>query len=482
MSEGKRIVLIDTASTATDLAERLRMQGYTVILARHPSEGARLALSDPPSAVVADLWMPSISGVQLCRLLKAEPATSMVPVILRGPDAPRNHFWSERAGASDYVPQGRMGDLVRTLDRVIAAAPPSDGFFTTFSGEDDIRERIAARLDAALFESVLAAEVRALGTCGEFDRLFDLFSQFVARVTSYRWLAVSTLQPVRFGLHANPGARARAEGEAGAALGVEASRVSVVVEDEDAFDDDVGPAPIVMPIELAGMQLGQLALAPRGPVDAQTVELVRIIARELAGPIRMATLVEEAQRLARIDALTGLLNRRALATLVHTEIARSARYAVPFSFVLLDVDHFKSVNDERGHAAGDAVLAAIGRLLPASSRPTDYVGRWGGEEFVVALSHTSQSGALIAAERLRAAVEGLVVPDGHGGHIPVTASFGVACLVADDTLESLVERADRAMYAAKVGGRNRVVVAASDLEPVRLSPDSVGDPLEDSAS
>ncbi|MEO6952084.1 MAG: GGDEF domain-containing response regulator [Polyangia bacterium] len=481
MSDGKRIVLIDTAATATDLAERLRMQGYTVTLARHPSEGARLALSDPPSAVVADLWMPSISGVQLCRLLKAEPATSMVPVILRGPDAPRNHFWSERAGASDYVAQGRMGDLVRTLDRVIAAAPPSDGFFTTFSDEDDIRERIAARLDAALFESVLAAEVRALGTCGEFNRLFDLFSQFAARVTSYRWLAVSTVQPVRFGLHTNPNARDRAEREAAGALGIETSCVSVVVQDEDAFDDEVGPAAIIMPIELGGMQLGKLALAPRAPVDAQTVELVRIIARELAGPIRMATLVEESQRLARIDALTGLLNRRALATIVQTEVARSERYAIPFSFVLLDVDHFKSVNDERGHAAGDAVLAAIGKLLPASSRPTDSVGRWGGEEFVVALSHTNQSGALIAAERLRAAVEGLIVPDGRGGRIPVTASFGVACLVAGDTLESLVDRADRAMYAAKVGGRNRVVVAASDLQAAIPAAVAGAVPLEDVA-
>lgn len=136
-------------------------------------------------------------------------------------------------------------------------------------------------------------------------------------------------------------------------LAIEASRVSVVVEDEDVFDDDVGPAPIVMPIELGGMQLGQLA--PRGLVDAQTVELVRSIARELAGPIRMATLVEKALRLARIDALTGLLNRRALATLVHTEIARSARYAVPFSFVLVVAAHGLRRSVGRGRVRGRAL-------------------------------------------------------------------------------------------------------------------------------
>src|SRR5690606_21357612 len=93
-------------------------------------------------------------------------------------------------------------------------------FFTTFATRD-IRERIAAHLDAALFESVLAAEVRALGTCGAFDRLFDLFSQFVSRVATYRWLAVATRQPLRLGLHTNPRGRASAEQEACEALGLQ---------------------------------------------------------------------------------------------------------------------------------------------------------------------------------------------------------------------------------------------------------------------
>src|ERR1041385_1255302 len=98
------IVLIDPTTDATSaLAGRLQMQGYTVAVASDPATGARLALADPPQAVIGDLWMPSISGVQLCRLLKAEPATEHVPVILRGPDSPRNRFWAERAGASAYV-------------------------------------------------------------------------------------------------------------------------------------------------------------------------------------------------------------------------------------------------------------------------------------------------------------------------------------------------------------------------------------------
>src|SRR6266481_1612692 len=136
MFELKRIVLFD--NTKGTLADRLQMQGYAVTVVDDPAEGARITLAEPPSAVVADLWMPSISGVQLCRLLKAECATEHVPVILRGPECPRNRFWAERAGASSYVVKGRMGDLVRALARAIETAQPSADFFTTLAqGEDD---------------------------------------------------------------------------------------------------------------------------------------------------------------------------------------------------------------------------------------------------------------------------------------------------------------------------------------------------------
>ena len=204
------IVLIDPSETREILAERLRMQGYVVTVTASPAEGAGLALSDPPGAVIADLWMPSISGVQLTRLLRAEAATEKVPVILRGVEGDRHsRFWAERAGAAAYVGQGRMGDLVRSLSAVIAVNPaPEDSFMQLYDEtEHDIRDRIAAHLDAALFESVLASEVRALSVCANFARLFDLLSQFVSRVTSYRWLAVYTHRPEWLGLHTHPSAR-----------------------------------------------------------------------------------------------------------------------------------------------------------------------------------------------------------------------------------------------------------------------------------
>lgn len=443
------------------------MQGYVVTVAASAVEGAGLALADPPAAVVADLWMPGISGVQLCRLLRAEPATEWVPVILRGPEGDHHsRFWTERAGAAAYVGQGRMGDLVRALAGAIAANPQGPESFMQLcgEGEHDIRDRIAAHLDAALFESVVAAEVRALSVCGNFGRLFDLLSQFVARVTSYRWLAVQTSKPEWLGVHTHPLTRRQSEDEARRAFGayLAGTRLPVasalMVEDEDAYADPAGAPPIIHPIRLGADTIGTVALAPRAQPHVKDAELVAIIARELAGPLRIAALVEESQRLATTDPLTGIMNRRAFTALATKEIARSNRYGHPLSMLLLDIDHFKAINDRRGHPAGDTVLAAMGRLLSTTIREADFTGRWGGEEFVVALTSTDEPGGRSAAERIRAAITRMEVRDGTGELIPVTASIGLAVFEPADTLDALLNRADQAMYLAKSAGRNRVAM------------------------
>jgi two-component system, cell cycle response regulator len=464
MPSDARIILIDPeAAGHSNLADRLRMQGYVVTEVPTAAEGARAALADPPSAVVSDLWMPSVSGVQLCRLLKAEPATEYVPVILRGPDGQRNRFWAERAGAAAYVASGRMGDLVRALARAIAARPTDEALFCDLTADKmDVHDRIAAHLDRALFESVLAAEVRALGTCGEFDRLFDLLSQFVSQVTSYRWLAVSTVNPPRIGLHCHPSLRGKAEAEARGVLGLAEDAPVVPVIDEDAFDDGAGPPAIVAPITLGGTKLGHLALAVRSPRHTQDEDFVAVIARELAGPLRMASLVEESQRMATIDPLTTLMNRRAFLDTMAIELARTERHGHAVSVVLLDVDHFKQINDRYGHATGDTVLSATGRLLRAFARKGDLVARWGGEEFLLFLYASSSEGAVVAAERLRVSLAAMSVVDGEGRPITVTGSLGVATYQRGETTEALIDRADRAMYDAKGAGRNRVMLARDE--------------------
>jgi diguanylate cyclase (GGDEF)-like protein len=206
------------------------------------------------------------------------------------------------------------------------------------------------------------------------------------------------------------------------------------------------------------------ACAPSAGHEEEVISLASIVGRELGGAIKMAMLVEESQRLAATDALTGLMNRRAFGNVMRGELSRCARHGYPLSFLLLDVDHFKHINDGRGHSAGDRVLAALGELLTRHLRLSDVAGRWGGEEFVVACTSTDAAGGLIAAERLRAAIEKMVVCDEAGEPIPVTASVGIATWRPAESLETLVDRADRAMYASKAAGRNRVTRCEHDRE------------------
>jgi two-component system cell cycle response regulator len=456
-----RIILVDVSDSSREvLVRRLNAQGYAVEAAADPVTGADLALSSPPAAVVADFWMPGISGIQLCRLLRTEPATAEVPVILRGDDDdPRNRFWAERAGAMGYVRKGRMGELVRKLSKAVIERPSSDGFFIQLGGGAvDIRERIARYLDAALFESVIAAEVRSLSACGSFERLFDLFAQLLAQVIRYRWLGLSTRSPNHFALHHHPANAEAAERQARIALAVSDDAAPLRVVDEDPGSASEGPPVIVCSVPFGGAELGQLALAPSQICERETESLVALVARELGGPVRIATLMDEQKRLATLDPLTTLRNRRAFVESARIEISRSQRYDLPLALIVLDVDHFKAVNDGFGHQAGDQVLAALGALLSNQLRTPDLAARWGGEEFVVALTNTDIAGAGVVAERVRLAVAALSICH-ERRPIPVTASFGVATLRPSESLESLVDRADRAMYTAKAGGRNRVVLA-----------------------
>jgi two-component system cell cycle response regulator len=454
-----RLLLIDpNESGRSVLAERLRLQGFSVIECSDGAEGAVLALEDPPSAVVADLTMPSISGVQLCRLLGSEVGTRGMPVILRGEEGRRNHFWAEQAGAFAYVPKGRMGELVRALRRAMTKHSTADDFFIVSSTEGlDVRERIATHLDAALFDSVIAAEVRRLGTSESFDRLADLLSQFVSQVTTYRWIAVLRREPLRLAVHTNPGSRTRALAEARELLGLAEDVPLIVIEDDDAVGDEEGPTPVFETIHFGERSIGTFALAPRLPEHKSDRSLVATVARELGGALRMATLVEESRWMATTDALTGLLNRRAFLESTNREVARTRRYGDKLSVVLLDVDHFKHINDKRGHAAGDVVLSAVGKLLNGALRTCDIVARWGGEEFVLVLPSTGLEGAAQTAERVRELLEHASIKDANGDPIPVTASFGVASYAIGESLEQVIDRADRAMYLAKSGGRNRVV-------------------------
>jgi diguanylate cyclase (GGDEF)-like protein len=172
----------------------------------------------------------------------------------------------------------------------------------------------------------------------------------------------------------------------------------------------------------------------------------------------VAELGRELNDQARTDPLTGALNRRAMQEAAVRESARSVRYGYPLSLIMLDVDHFKRLNDAHGHAAGDRALQALVRELKAMLRSQDLLARTGGEEFTILLPNTAADTGLVVAERVRETVEALEVAY-QSRPIKFTVSVGVTQFdPTNDDLESMMRRADTAMYQAKAQGRNAVVV------------------------
>lgn len=175
--------------------------------------------------------------------------------------------------------------------------------------------------------------------------------------------------------------------------------------------------------------------------------------------LRRTELEAELRRLATTDALTGLLNRRAFLTAFAEEQARSRRSGKSFALVMIDIDRFKQVNDVHGHPAGDAVLIHLAQTLPTVLRATDIPARLGGEEFAVLVGEAdSECDAESAAERILAAIRSrpAILPD--GSMLAFTASAGGTMVSSDEAIEAAMSRADSALYAAKAGGRDRLVL------------------------
>jgi diguanylate cyclase (GGDEF)-like protein len=192
-----------------------------------------------------------------------------------------------------------------------------------------------------------------------------------------------------------------------------------------------------------------------GPHEARNVGLLAALAR---GPLEIVWEIEEVSRRARTDALTGLANRRHFDEQLRRVVAETDRFGGTCSLILADIDHFKLVNDEHGHDAGDTVLKHVAQLMGDAVRTVDLCARYGGEEIAILLSQTSQGGAVELAERLRAML--VARPAVHNGQeLPVTASFGIATYpVPVPYGDWLLLAADKALYEAKASGRNCVKV------------------------
>ena len=260
---------------------------------------------------------------------------------------------------------------------------------------------------------------------------------------------------------------------------VGSTREPVLISDlasEESFQGFWGSAArtgslAAVPVLYQDKLLGVLTVtrAEKDGISDVHVKLLSAIADNAALAIRNAQLFERMRELSTRDELTGLANRRLFRTLLDSEIDRARRFQLAFSLLVVDIDHFKYLNDRHGHPAGDSALREVAKLLMSHVRKVDSVARVGGEEFMVLLPRADADDANLVAEKLRIALMEHKFPGGEdqpGGCL--TVSIGVAELSStdDEHGEAIVARADQALYAAKHAGRNRVFVAPTPLASV----------------
>jgi diguanylate cyclase (GGDEF)-like protein len=205
-------------------------------------------------------------------------------------------------------------------------------------------------------------------------------------------------------------------------------------------------------VDIEAMNAGALDYLVKGEITSRSLE------RSLRYALKLGETLEALRRLATRDQLTGLLNRREFDRILSEERERSQRFGHPLSLILVDIDHFKSVNDTHGHPAGDAVLAKVAKRLQTALRDVDRAARFGGEEFALLIMQADRRVAMEAARRVCAAVAADPIAIEGGPELRITVSAGVAEIPVDaSTCADLIAASDKALYAAKARGRNRAI-------------------------
>ena len=226
--------------------------------------------------------------------------------------------------------------------------------------------------------------------------------------------------------------------------------------------------------------IGTLTVASRKPnaYNSRHLKLLEQLAAQVSMPIENSRLYAKTERMARVDSLTGLLNRRSLDEILPREIGRHSRYGGVFSLIILDLDSFKSFNDNYGHLAGDELLRQIGAIMRNSIREADQAFRYGGDELAVLLPQTPISAALKVGERIRLQTFAKI----EIGSVPISLSLGLACWPGDGlSPDDIVAAADAALYQAKRSGGNRSICFSADLKPLLAMQSKAVDSQDNSA-
>ena len=235
---------------------------------------------------------------------------------------------------------------------------------------------------------------------------------------------------------------------------------------------EVQTAPVVMltgsgseELAVQALQDGAVGYLPKGSLSKEKlVKAIDVALGRWRFMQQSKADQEELEKLANYDSLTGLHNRRGVLHKLDEQIKNARRYNDNVSVILLDIDHFKKVNDQYGHLTGDDVLSEVARLVRQNVRDSDVAGRYGGEEFIIVLPKADLSSAMVVAERIRKVIEDAVMGDSKGQVFGITISQGLACYEPGDDRCLLISRADGALYKAKENGRNRVEILTGKLQ------------------
>jgi two-component system cell cycle response regulator len=460
------------------LEKLLAGAGFEVTTARDGIEAIEKAFQPDVRLVILDVMMPRMNGYQACRLIKSEPATRALPVvILTSKDQAGDRFWGLETGADYYVtkdsePQHIL-ELVKNImsgEQARHAPRPAAAYDST-----DILSRVNDLLDRKLFEATILSEIgRVARSLVHFDETFTSVMNVVGRVVDFDIAAMAFVEDDELDVllmlqrpAAEPvieEAKARilaavARGRGGAPFAHVQASLFAPRSGSTGAEEKALAGFAAFPIETGGQLAGLLALGGRaaGRVGAESEPFLAQLANQAFIVTQNSRLFERVRNLSVRDGLTELFNHRHSIELLQGEFARVGRYEAGVSVIMLDIDHFKLVNDAHGHQAGDAVLREVARLLRDTLRTVDAVGRYGGEEFIAILPHTAHQDATQTAERVRSAIANHTFKVGER-ELRITVSVGVASYPSDtaDSPVALIREADKALYRAKEAGRNQV--------------------------
>jgi two-component system cell cycle response regulator len=460
---GRILIVDDVATNRIVMKVKLSAARYDVVCAASGPEALTLAQEGGIDLVIMDMMMPAMTGAEACAALRAAPATAAIPVVLvtAGNDA-EARMEGLAAGADDFLMKpvddiallARVRSLMRTREEERSFEAQSDVLMG--AGPGGFAERPAqAAFDARPPRSGVRIALISGGDTGvmlrQREALRPLFGEGVGLVGRDAALALEAGgAPDLFVIEAdlglrNAGLRLMSDLRSRQATRHAATIVVLPSGDSEraATALDLGAADVVY-----------------SPLDS--AELAIRIRTQLARKMRadrMRDTLETGLRMAVIDPLTGLRNRRYGLRHLDRVAARCRAHGLRAGIVLIDVDHFKAVNDTHGHQAGDRVLSTVAEVLRTRLRGEDEIFRIGGEEFLAVLPGSDGAQATRVAERLRAAVAAAEIALEDGTRVAVTVSLGVGTIDARaDASSRALAVADRALYAAKAAGRNRVVL------------------------